>query len=165
MAAAPPPKAPTPPHRWVGLLLSRRFWTVVGVVVVAGLVLYALVAVPVGPTKFGFAFSSGSCACQHNVSVYHTFPDKAYVQLTFTSRYIGNVSEYILVITNPSGHEIVYANMVGGSFGTINYANTTEDFSTNAGGSFEFTLLGAYPAILPPVDAWVNGTYHAPILS
>ncbi|MFZ0831379.1 MAG: hypothetical protein WCB18_01315 [Thermoplasmata archaeon] len=163
MAAAPTPKAP--PHRMLGLLLSRRFWIVVGAVVVAALAVYGLVAVPIGPTAFSFTFSTSSCECQHSSSTNHTFPDRAYVKLSFTSHYIGNVSEYILIIHNPAGNEIVYADMVGGSFGTINYANVTETFTTNAGGTFEFTLLGAYPAILPGITAWFNGTYNAPTLS
>jgi DUF917 family protein len=133
--------------------------------VVAGLAIYALVAVPVGPTPFSFTFSTSGCDCQHTASVNYTVPDKAYVSLTFTSHYIGNVSEYVLIITDPSGTVIVYANMEEGSFGRINYANVTEVFNTNAGGPFEFTLLGASPSTLPEISAWVNGTYHAPILS
>ncbi|MGA7862354.1 MAG: hypothetical protein WCB19_10970 [Thermoplasmata archaeon] len=163
MATSPMP--PRPPHRWIGLLLTRRFWIVVGVVVVAALAVYGLVAIPIGPTAFSFMFSTSACGCQHTSSTNHTFPDRAYVSLTFTSRYLGNVSEYVLIITNPSGVEIVYANMVGGSQGRINYANTTETFTTTAGGTFEFTLLGASPAILPGITAWVNGTYNAPTLS
>ena len=163
MTTAPAPKMP--PHRMLGLLLSRRFWIVVGAVVVAALAVYGLVAVPIGPTGFSFTFATSACGCQHSASTNHTFPDRAYVKLSFTSHYIGNVSEYILVIDNPSGTPIVYANMVGGSFGRINYANVTETFTTSAGGTFEFTLLGAYPAILPAITAWVNGTYNAPTLS
>jgi hypothetical protein len=158
------PKPRTPPHRWMGLLLTRRFWFVVGAVVVVGLVIYALLAVPVGPTSFSFSISTSGCGCEHTASVNHTFPDRAYVALTFSSQYIGNVSEYVLTITDPSGAVIVYANMESGSFGRVNYANTTETFTTTAGGSFEFTLLGASPATLPALTAWVNGTYHAPSL-
>ncbi len=161
----PPLNPPKPPSRWIGLLLTRRFWVVVGVVVVAALAVYSLVAIPVGPTPFSFTFATSACECQHSASTNHTFPDKAYVSLTFTSHYLGNVSEYVLIITDPAGVEIVYANMESGSFGHINYANTTETFTTTSGGTYEFTLLGAYPTILPPVTAWVNGTYHAPILS
>jgi hypothetical protein len=165
----PAPKPPTPPHRWMGLLLSRKFWIVVGAVVVAALAVYALVAVPVGPTAFSFSFANSACRCQHTFSTNHSFPDDAYVSLQFTSHYVLNVttnaSEYVLIITNPSGHQIVYANMIGGSLGNVGIASTTVTFTTSSGGAFEFTLLGAYPSILPPVTAWVNGTYHAPILS
>lgn len=132
---------------------------------VASLAIYGLVAVPIGPAAFSFRFSTSSCECQKTASTNHTFPDRAYVSLRFTSHYLGSAAEYILIITNPSGTVIVYANMVGGSVGPINYANTTETFTTSAGGTFEFTLMGAYPAILPGVTAWVNGTYTAPTLS
>jgi hypothetical protein len=163
MAVAPKPR--TPPNRWIGLVLSTRFWLVVGIIVVAALALYGLVAVPVGPRAFGFSFASAACECERTASTNHSLPDKAYVSLAFTSHYIGNVAEYILVITDPSGTVIVYANMVGGSVGTINYANTTATFTTTAGGAFEFTLLAASPAVLPAVTSWVNGTYVAPTLS
>lgn len=163
MATTPAPR--TPPHRWIGLLLTRRFWFVVGALVVAGLAVYALLAVPVGPTSFGFSFSSNPCGCAHTVSTGFTFPDRAYVALAFTSHYSGNVSEYILIVKNPAGVEVVYADMQGGSFGSINYANVTETFTTSSGGTFEFTLQGASPSSLPELTAWVNGTYHAPILS
>jgi hypothetical protein len=142
---------------------------VVGAVVVAALAVYALVAVPVGPTAFGFSFSTSSCLCQHTSSTNHTFPDDASVSLQFTSHYMtnetGNASEYVLIILNPAGAEIVYANMVGGSLGPESTANVTASFTTAAGGTFEFTILAAYPPVLPPIVAWVNGTYHAPILS
>ena len=160
-----PPAKPHPPHRWMGLLLSTRFWVVIGIAVVAVLAIYALVAVPVGPTPFSFSLSSGACGCQRAVFANHTFPDDASVKVVFTSHYTGDVAEYILVVTNPSGKTIVYANMVGGSVGMINYANTTATFGTSGGGVFLFELLGASPLELPPVTAWVNGTYHAPTLS
>jgi hypothetical protein len=167
--ATPPTRPRTPPGRWIGLLLSRRFWVIIGVVIVAALAVYALVAIPVGPTSFAFSFGSSSCGCQHTASSNHTFPDDAHVTLRFTSRYIpnptGNASEYVLIVRNPAGQEIVYANMVGGTYGAIGTANTTAMFTTSAGGTFEFTLLGAYPTVLPPITAWVNGTYRAPILS
>lgn len=159
------PPTPRPPHRWIGLLLSTRFWVAVGVAVVAVLAVYALVAVPVGPTAFSFSFGSGACDCQRAVFTNHTFPDRATVDVKFTSHYSGSVAEYILIITNPSGKVIVYANMIGGSVGLTNYANTTATFGSSGGGVFEFELLGASPLILPEVTAWVNGTYHAPILS
>jgi hypothetical protein len=162
---ATPTKPRPPPYRIIGWMLTRRFWIVIGAVVVAALAVYSLVAIPVGPTSFHFTLSTSSCECQHTASTNYTFPGRAFVQLYFTSQYIGNVTEYILIVTNPSGQQIVYANMVGGSFGAVNYANVSETFTTSAGGVFEFTLLGAFPAILPPVSAWVNGTYHAPILS
>jgi hypothetical protein len=166
---APSPKLPTPPHRWMGLLLSRKFWIVVGAVVVAALAVYALVAVPVGPTPFSFSFANSTCRCQHSYSTNYSFPDHAYVSLRFTSHYVLNVSnnasEYVLIITNPAGQQIVYTEMNGGTLDMIGTANTTATFTTSAGGAFEFTLLGAYPPILPPITAWVNGTYHAPILS
>ena len=163
MASDPRPRRP--PHRWLGLLLSRRFWTVIGVLVVAALAIYGLVAIPVGPTPFSFSFATSACGCQHSVSTTHTFPDRAYVSLDFTSHYLGNVSEYILTVTTPSGAEIIYADMVSGSFGRINYANVTETFTTTSGGTYVFTLVGAYPPLLPGITAWVNGTYHAPTLS
>lgn len=162
--ATPPPKR-HPPHRWIGLLLSTKFWVAIGIAVVAVLAVYALVAVPVGPTPFSFGLSSGACGCQRAVFANHSFPDDASVKVDFTSHYTGGVAEYILVVTDPSGRVIVYANMVGGSVGTINYANTTAAFGTSGGGVFEFELLGASPLELPAVTAWVNGTYHAPILS
>lgn len=166
---SPSPKPPIPPHRWIGLLLSRRFWIVVGAIVVAALALYALVAVPVGPTAFGFSMANSACRCLHTYSVNHSFPDDAYVSLRFTSHYLTNStlqgSEYVLIIRNPSGVEIVYTEMTGGSLGAYGTANTSATFNTNSGGAFEFTLLGAYPTDLPPITAWVNGTYHAPILS
>jgi len=167
MATSPMP--PRPPHRWIGLLLTRRFWIVVGVVVVAALAVYALVAVPVGPTAFSFTLSTSACNCQHTASTNHSFPDDAYVSLRFTSHFPGNASgtasEFVLIITNPAGVEIVYANMVSGSYGPISTANATATFTTTAGGNFEFTVLGAYPPTLPGITAWINGTYHAPILS
>lgn len=169
MAAQDPvaPKPPTPPHKWIGLLLSRRFWVVVGVIVVAALAVYALAAVPVGPTSFSFTFTSS--AGPHTASTNHTFPDDASVSVRFTSHYLpnpsGNASEYILIITNPSGKEIVYTDMVNGFYGPVSTANATATFTTSAGGTFEFTILAAYPSQLPALTAWVNGTYRAPVLS
>lgn len=164
-SAPTPPK--TPPHRWMGLLLSRRFWVVVGAVVVVALAIYALAAIPVGPTSFSFSFASS--AGPHTASTNHTFPDHASVTLRFTSHYLpnpsGNASEYVLIITNPSGHEILYADMVNGFYGSVSTANATAAFPTGGGGTFEFTILAAYPTQLPALTAWVNGTYDAPILS
>jgi hypothetical protein len=164
-----PLNPPKPPSRWMGLLLSRRLWIVVGVLVVAALAIYAAVAVPVGPTSFSFSWSSSACGCQHTASTNHSFPDHAYVSLTFTSHYLvnasGNASEYVLVVTDPSGTVIVYADMEGGNLGTVGTATVASTFTTTASGSFEFTILGAAPPILPGITAWVNGTYHAPILS
>ena len=163
MTTAPVPKHP--PGRWIGLILSRKFWVAVGAVVVALLAVYALVAIPVGPTPFHFKFSVSNCKCQHTVSVNHTLPGHAYIVMQFTSHYIGGPAEYILIVTDPTGVELVYAVMEGGSLGVVNYANVTETFNTNTGGAFNFTLLGTEPVLLPGVTAWVNGTYNAPALS
>ena len=163
MTAAPQP--PRPPHRMLGLLLSRRFWFVVGAVVVAALAVYALVAIPIGPRPFTFSLSTSACDCEHSASTQFSFPDRAYVDLHFSSRYVGALSEYILVVTDPSGTQIVYANMNGGTYGTINWANTTETFTTSHGGTFGFELIAAYPTELPAISAWFNGTYNSPALS
>jgi hypothetical protein len=165
----PPLNPPKPPSRWIKLLLSRRFWIVVGVVVVAALAIYAAVAIPVGPTSFHFSWSSSACECQQAASTNHSFPDHADVSLIFTSHYLvnasGNATEYALVITNPSGVVIVYAPTEGGQLGQVGTASVPATFTTTSGGNYEFTILGNYPLILPGITAWVNGTYHAPILS
>lgn len=163
--SAATPKPPTPPHRWIGLLLSRKFWIAVAAVVVVVLVAYSLVEVPVGPFSFSFSWSASACGCQHTVSTNHTFPDRAFVSMSFTSHYLGSPAEYILLVANPNGKLIVYAVMEWGSLGTVNYANVSETFTTTVGGSYEFTIQGTEPLILPGVSAWVNGTYTAPTLS
>jgi len=151
-------------------VLSRRFWVVVGAVTVAGLAVYGLVAVPVGPTTFGFSLSSSSCGCEHAAVTHFRFPANAFVSLNLSSQYFGAAAEYVLLVNNSAGVEIVYASMETGyssdnfTGNGINYANVSETFLTRAGGSFTFTLLGVDPALLPPVNAWINGTYHAPIL-
>ena len=153
-------------YRMIGLLFSRKFWIAVAAVVVAALAVYSLVAVPVGPTAFSYKFSTNSCACTLTGSTNLTFPANAYVTLTFSSHYFGAPAEYILLINNPAGVEIVYGVMESGSIGgAINYANVSETFTTTGGGSFEFTLVGIDPLQLPGISAWVNGTYTAPILS
>ena len=163
--SADSPKPPTPPHRWIGLLLSWKFWTAAAAVVVAILVVYGLVEVPVGPFHFSFSWSASACDCQHTVSTNHTFPGHAFVTMYFTSHYLGGPAEYILLVDNPNGVLLVYADMEWGSLGTVNYANVTETFTATVGGSYEFTLQGVEPLLLPGVSAWVNGTYTAPTLS
>ncbi|MCI4347793.1 MAG: hypothetical protein L3J97_04145 [Thermoplasmata archaeon] len=152
--------------RLTGLLLSRKFWIAVAAVVVAALVVYSLVAVPVGPTAFSFKFSSNACTCTHTASTNHTFPARAYVTMSFHSHFLGPPVEYILLVYDPAGVEIIYGVMSSGSVGgAINYANLTEVFTTTSGGAFEFTVEGVEPVLLPGINAWVNGTYTAPILS
>ena len=163
MAAAAAPRKPR--FEPISLLLSRKFWIAIGAVVVASLAVYALVAVPVGPTSFSFEFAASACGCQHTTSTNHSFPNHAFVSLTFTSHYLGSVAEYVLLVYDPTGTEIVYAVMEWGAFGAVNYENVSESFTTTAGGNFEFMLLGTEPGILPGLTAWVNGTYNAPTLS
>ncbi|MCI4351763.1 MAG: hypothetical protein L3K14_00010 [Thermoplasmata archaeon] len=151
--------------RLTGLLLSRKFWVAVAAVVVAALAVYGLVAVPVGPTPFSFKFSTNSCDCTHTGSTNYSLPGNAYISLSFSSHYLGVPVEFILLVYNPAGVEIVYGVMQMGSVGgAINYANLTETFTTTGGGVFEFTLEGVDPTTLPGINAWVNGTYTAPIL-
>lgn len=168
---ASPPARRRPPTRWQLLFVSRRFWLVVGSTIVAALAIYGLVAVPVGPQSFSFGISSGNCNCERGAFTNHSFPDAAFVSMTFSSHYYGAAAEYILLVTDPSGGLIIYAPMQTGyssdnfTGNGINYANVSESFSTGAGGAFEFEILGTDPTLLPLIIAWVNGTYHAPILS
>ncbi len=158
----PTPLAPRPkrPLRW-RILLSVWFWVVVAVVVAGVLASVLLATVPAGPKPFSVHLENSGCGCG-TVETNHSLPGRATVRMTLALRYTySGPAEFNLVVVAPSGTIVVYAPA---QYGNLGNASVSARFTTTGGGAYAFQVVGAYPLILPPLVAWVNGTYDAPVL-